>query len=243
MTADAFDVARSDVAREMDFKNSRWSGSAFQVHLVSRTYKLDVRWAGPGGEGWGLLLSNQFFRFASLVFNDFAQGEAEFQQLTANLRPAPAPPASVPIKPAAEVVAPRPARIAMHTDPGGVQVYVDDVFKGSSSSEGRLVVEGLPAGSHRLRLTLIGFKEWTQSLELAAAEDRNIEAKLAPAGPKPLALPEIEEALTNGVSPKRVSTLVKQFGVDFPLTEEVERRLRAAGADSDLLLAIHLNKK
>ena len=92
-------------------------------------------------------------------------------------------------------------------------------------------------------MTLIGFKEWTQSLELASAEDRTIEAKLEPAGPKPLALPEIEEALTNGVSPKRVTALVKQFGVDFSLNPEEEQRLRNAGADSDLLLAIYRNKK
>ncbi len=39
----------------------------------------------------------------------------------------------------------------------------------------------------------------------------SVEATLALAGPKPLALEELEEALKNGISAKRVTQLVKQF--------------------------------
>jgi hypothetical protein len=37
---------------------------------------------------------------------------------------------------------------------------------------------------------------------------------------------------------KRRMVVVRQRGVDFSLTPEIESRLRRAGADSDLLLAI-----
>ena len=40
-----------------------------------------------------------------------------------------------------------------------------------------------------------------------------------------------------------MTELVKQFGVDFVLTDEAEKRLRSAGADSDLLLTIAKAKK
>lgn len=132
----------------------------------------------------------------------------------------------------------------LQTQPGGVQVYVDDKFKGETSEqEGRLVVEKLEPRSHRLRLRLPGYKEWNREVTLAAGETLPVSAKLEPAGPKPLSVEEVEEALNNGISPKRMTALVKQFGVDFALTAEAERRLRAPGADADLLLAIATNKK
>ena len=37
--------------------------------------------------------------------------------------------------------------------------------------------------------------------------------------------------------------LVKEYGVDFVLTNEAEQNLRTVGADSDLLLAIAKAKK
>jgi hypothetical protein len=61
--------------------------------------------------------------------------------------------------------------------------------------------------------------------------------------PLPLTLKEVEQALHDGISPARVSTLVAKFGVDFALTEDTEKSLRAVGADSDLLLAIAKSKK
>ena len=62
-------------------------------------------------------------------------------------------------------------------------------------------------------------------------------------GPQPLTLQEVEEALQNGISKAKVTALVNQFGVNFEVTDEVEQRLRRAGADSNLLLAIVKAKK
>lgn len=64
-----------------------------------------------------------------------------------------------------------------------------------------------------------------------------------PPGPPPLALSEVLEALQKGVPAPRVSSLVSQFGVSFPLTDDAEKQLRGAGADANLLLVIAKSKK
>jgi hypothetical protein len=154
--------------------------------------------------------------------------------------------AAIPMHPAAVLPAPEPVRTAtlrITTLPGNAQAYLNDEFRGSSSSEGNLAIGNLKPGSYRLRLSLIGYKESAQTVELKAGETATVEAKLEPAGPKPLALGEIEEALANGLPPKGITKLVNQYGVDFALTKEVEQRLREKVADSDLLLAIATGKK
>jgi hypothetical protein len=141
-------------------------------------------------------------------------------------------------------LAPRFSQLALVTQPGGVQVYLDDTFKGTTSEqEGRLRIENLAPGSHQVRLSLAGYKEWSQQVTSNPGETLPLTVKLEPAGPKPLALAEIEEALTNGLPPKGITKLVNQYGVDFALTKEVEQRLREKGADGDLLVAIATNKK
>jgi len=65
----------------------------------------------------------------------------------------------------------------------------------------------------------------------------------APAGPAPLALSEVLEALQKGVPSPRVASLVSQFGVSFALNDDAEKQLRSAGADTDLLLTIAKAKK
>jgi hypothetical protein len=55
---------------------------------------------------------------------------------------------------------------------------------------------------------------------------------------KPFDLAEIEKLLAGSVSPKRVATLVEQYGVSFELTDDAEKELRELGADGDLLLVI-----
>ncbi len=67
--------------------------------------------------------------------------------------------------------------------------------------------------------------------------------RLPLAGPQPLKELEIEKALEDGLPSTRIMSLVNKYGVDFALTDEVEQRLRRAGADSNLLLAIAKAKK
>jgi len=58
-----------------------------------------------------------------------------------------------------------------------------------------------------------------------------------------LAIDEIEELLKGSVSPPRVTTLVQQYGVNFELSDEAEKRLRGLGADDKLLIAIAKNRR
>jgi hypothetical protein len=145
---------------------------------------------------------------------------------------------------AASLDAPKTATLRVTAQPGGIQVYVDDKFKGSTSEkEGVLVIENLPPGSPKVRLSQKGFVDFTQNVTLTAGETAKLETNLAAEGPKPLGEPEIEEALKNGVPKTRIMGLIKQYGVDFALTNELEQSLRTVGADSDLLLAIAKSKK
>src|ERR1700685_682414 len=56
-------------------------------------------------------------------------------------------------------------------------------------------------------------------------------------------LADIEEALKSGIPNVNVIALVKQHGVDFELTDAVEKRLRMAGANGDVLLEITRAKR
>lgn len=135
------------------------------------------------------------------------------------------------------------ATLRLTTTPGGVQVYVDDAFKGESSAEGVLVVEGVAAGEHTLRLNRADYRQWTQKLSVAAGEARSLEAALALLGPKPFLAAELEEMLEKGVSAVRAAQLVKRYGVAFELTAATESRLRSRGADAELLLAVMRSRK
>jgi len=138
---------------------------------------------------------------------------------------------------------PKAGSVHVVTEPGGVQIYLDDEPKGMTSSEGRLVLKELPAGTYRVRASLIGYKEWAQSVTLAAGQDLQLDAKLEVAGPKPLTRTDIKQALENSVAKPRILTLINQYGVDFMLSNEVEKELRSAGADDSVILAIMKNKK
>lgn len=68
-------------------------------------------------------------------------------------------------------------------------------------------------------------------------------AKPQPRIERRLALDEIEDLLTGGVSPKRTNALVQQYGVNFELTERIRARLLKLGADEELLVAIAKNRR
>ncbi|HKZ52793.1 MAG TPA: PDZ domain-containing protein [Candidatus Acidoferrales bacterium] len=61
--------------------------------------------------------------------------------------------------------------------------------------------------------------------------------------PTPLTLEQVLKLLDAGVTPTRIETIVRERGVAFELTGDVERKLRAAGATAELLLAIAKAKK
>ena len=139
---------------------------------------------------------------------------------------------------------PAVSQLSLVTQPGNVQVYLDDKFKGvTSEDEGKLVIDNLAPGIYQLRLSLPGYKQWKQQVTLQGGQMLPVSARLEAAGPEPLSFEEVEKALKNGISKKKVMEWVKQFGVDFAITPEREAGLRDAGADDAVLYAITQAKK
>lgn len=142
-----------------------------------------------------------------------------------------------------EPAPPQTATLEISSRPGNAQVYLNDEPKGTTSAEGKLVLGNLTEGSYRLRLSLEGYKDWIQQVALSPGKTRPIEAILAPAGPPPFAAPEILFMLRGDIHPRRVASLVSERGVDFTLTDALEKQILEAGGDEALLLAIAKAKK
>lgn len=163
---------------------------------------------------------------------DFGPFLENFEGALAKLREANKPP---------EPPKPTVAQLKLTSQPGNAQVYLDDIFKGATSDDGTLVIETTP-GDHDLRLDHADYKEWKGKVTLVG-ERTEQKIELVKRGPEPLSEADIEDALTQGMTPARLTDLVKQYGVNFAVTPEIEKKLRDKGADSDLLLAIAMNKK
>ena len=80
-------------------------------------------------------------------------------------RPAPSAPRATPT-----TAAPSLAVLEIVSQPPGASVYVDDELIGATDPEwGRLVRSGLAAGRHRVRLSLAGYADLTEDVDLPAA--------------------------------------------------------------------------
>jgi len=132
--------------------------------------------------------------------------------------------------------------LSITSDPGDVQVYVNDEPRGMTSAEGREVLR-MPPGTYRLRLSLPGYKDFEQQVTLVSAKEQDVTAKMETVGPPPFQASDVTEMLQGKMSPKRIASLTQERGVDFELNPDLEKRLRGLGATSDLLLAIATNKK
>ena len=153
-----------------------------------------------------------------------------------NQRAHPAPPPAAPAAPTAF------GRLFLTTTPKGATVFLDDVYWGESNGDGKLAIAGVGAGSHVLRLKATGYQELKQTVVVAPG-DNPVALTAKEAGPRPLSEVEIEDALRHEVPRARVTALVKEYGVTFEVTKESEVRLRDAGADNEMLVAIAQSKK
>jgi len=155
------------------------------------------------------------------------------QQLTTRADPNPVP-----------VASPTTGSILVTSTPAGAQVYLDNVFQGrTAQSDGQLVIAAVTPGKHSLRVSDDRLQDWTRDVQVAASERTSLQATMQAAGSKPLTVAEVEKALTGGVPKSRVAVMVKQYGVDFELTDEREASLRKLGADDKVIIAIMKNKK
>ena len=150
---------------------------------------------------------------------------------------------------AAAAAPPAPPHVAaaglrLTSVPGNAQLYLDDIPRGmTSAAEGRLRLTDVVPGVHRVRVSLAGYRDWTEDVEFRDGAELDLNAPLQRAGPAPFTVADVEQMLRGGISTKRAATLVRERGVDFSLTDDTEHRLRAAGADDELMLTIAKNKK
>lgn len=114
-------------------------------------------------------------------------------------------------------VKPSPARSAeppvllLEVTPGGAQVYVDDEPLGTTSQAGRLKLSQLRPGQHTVRVSLAGYRDHEESVELTAGQTSQVAAALQqatlPAAPvSPSATPPV--AATSSTEPGVLGTLV-----------------------------------
>lgn len=66
-----------------------------------------------------------------------------------------------------------PARVAVHSDPGGAEIYLDGAFVGSTPS-----TLDLPGGNHQVSVRLAGYEEWMRNLRVLAGSEINLNVKL-----------------------------------------------------------------
>ena len=149
---------------------------------------------------------------------------------------------------------PKPV-LLLASNPAGAEVYLNDERKGATAADGMLKLSDLAAGEYRVVARLKGYEDWAQTVRLEPGAETKLEANLValpppppppppkPAGPLPFTARDVVDMLQGAVSPRRVGTLVQQRGVDFALTDDIEKQIRAAGGDDALLLAIAKAKR
>jgi len=169
-------------------------------------------------------------RFAYGPSGDFASEE--------QLQPVDAPASQM-----SASVATQEAALVVVSNPGSAQVYINDEPRGTTSSEGRLVFKGISPGDYRIRVGRSNYKDFIQSVEVKPGSATSVEARLQPTGPPALTIQDIMDLLRGGVPSKRARALVEERGVDFVLDSDVEKKIRDAGGDAELLLAIARGKK
>jgi hypothetical protein len=69
--------------------------------------------------------------------------------------------------------APAQAKVAVHSNPDGAEIYLDGQLIGSTPS----IVE-LPAGNHELSVRLSGYQDWTRSMRVLSGSEISLNATL-----------------------------------------------------------------
>ncbi len=134
------------------------------------------------------------------------------------------------------------------TDPGGVEVLVDGFSWGSSDLEsGEIILYGLSFGERNFVMRKRGYE--VVRFPVGYEYERTGETLVAMKALSPAArgggllLDDVLDMLEGEVPSERVAALVKEKGASFALSDAAEKRIRDAGGDDSLLLAIARAKK
>jgi tRNA A-37 threonylcarbamoyl transferase component Bud32 len=88
------------------------------------------------------------------------------------------------------------ARLLLSTAPGAAEVYVDDALHGTSDARGKLLVDELTAGLHRVRVLKEGYNEYR--INVALEEGRQTELQVALPARSTVAMPQAENTAAGG---------------------------------------------
>lgn len=90
------------------------------------------------------------------------------------------------------------SRLLLSTTPGGAEVYVDDVLRGTSDAiRGKILVDGLTAGLHSVRVLKEGFNEYR--INVALEEGRQTDLQVAIPARATVAMPPAENTAAGGL--------------------------------------------
>ena len=94
------------------------------------------------------------------------------------------------------------SQLLLTTTPGGAEVYVDDVLRGTSDAiRGKLSVDGLTAGLHSVRVLKEGFNEYR--INVALEEGRQTNLQVAIPARATVAMPAAESTAPGGLDTLR----------------------------------------
>src|SRR4030095_3534388 len=94
------------------------------------------------------------------------------------------------------------SRLLLSTTPGGAEGYVDDMLRGNSDAiRGKLLVEGLTAGLHSVRVLKEGFNEYR--INVALEEGRQTDLQVAIPARATVAMPSAEDTAVGGLDTLR----------------------------------------
>ncbi len=234
-SCESFDLPRASATAEKQQGTVTLTSGSSTYTLVTMVERGDDRRPAPRMGPPAEVLVRAIRNFDPVYANVRRIG-MEAQAQTAG-QPAP-PPADTAAQPRGD----KRGVLNITSDPGDVQVYINDEPRGMTSAEGHEVLR-LPAGAYRLRLSQPGYKDFEQQVTLISGQQQDVSAKLQTVAPPPFKAGDIADLLQGKVSSKRIATLVEDRGVDFEMNPELEKRLRALGASNDLLVAIANNKR
>ena len=97
----------------------------------------------------------------------------------------------------------------------GAQVFVDDKLTAAIDSDGQAKISSLNPGQHNLRLSLNGYEDYNQRVDVVAGQTSSIVAKLEPFEPPILAEPRKTAALVSPIPPP-VNSIIPSLVPSIP---------------------------
>jgi tRNA A-37 threonylcarbamoyl transferase component Bud32 len=94
------------------------------------------------------------------------------------------------------------ARLFLSTAPGAAEVYVDDALHGASDARGKILIDGLNAGLHNVRVLKEGYNEYRINVSLE--DGRQTDLQVALSARATVAMPAAENTAAGGFETLRL---------------------------------------